>query len=630
MQQKVKENNFFTKLKESLDKNALIRLGFYIFTILAIVLKGALFLGFSLNQDPYLLNFGLGYKQATYFVNYYIAFAALFLSICFLFKNKGKFIALIIIDLFITVLTVMDIWYFRGFQTVPSIMLLKQTANLDNLGDSIFSMASPYDLLFFVDFIVLIIAFIFLRKSFKKCKSNWKATLIVWIVSICYIGYVPFNVNILKRENVRNSYIFSNYDPTNTAEYFSPIGYHIFDIYNVYKNSKPYEMTAEDQAQIKEYYDFKNENLPDNKYKGMFKGKNLIVIQVESLEDFVINQKVDGQEITPNINRILNHSIYFPNIFEQVNEGTSSDSDLMVNTSMLPLRQGSTFFRYPNTNYNSMPNILEKDGYSTVAIHPDKGSFWNYSQGLTGIGFDKFTDYYSFNHDEVIGMGISDRSYFQQVAPMLKEMKEPFYAFTVTLTSHGPFDLPEKYRKLKLNPELDKNVLGGYFQSVHYTDAQIGMFLDLLQKEGLLENTVVAIEGDHTGPHKYYDSKIESLSNPEKWWLDNGNHTVPLVIYNPSITEPVKDDVYGGQIDIMPTLLYLLGVDNSVYQNTALGRNLLNTNRSYAVLTDRAIKGDLTDKEKKIIESSLDLSDKMIRANYFKGKVPENNVPNNN
>ncbi|MDZ4994219.1 sulfatase-like hydrolase/transferase [Clostridium perfringens] len=625
MQEKVKVNNGLAKLKESLNKNALIRLGFYIFTLIAVVLKGALFLGFSLNQDPRVLNFGLGYRQASYFLNYYIAFAAIFISICFLFKNKGKFFSLIIVDLFISILTMMDIWYFRGFQTVPSIMLLKQTANLDNLGDSIFSMATPYDLLFFVDFIILIIAFIIFRKSFKNCKSNWKGALIVLIISICYIGYVPFNVNVLKRENVKNSYLFSNYDPTDTVEYFSPVGYHIFDIYNVYKNSKPYEMTAEDQAQIKEYYDFKNENLPDNEYKGMFKGKNLIVIQVESLENFVINQKVDGQEITPNINKLLNNSIYFPNIFEQVNEGTSSDSDLMVNTSMLPLRQGSTFFRNPATTYNSMPNILEKDGYSTIAIHPDKGSFWNYAQGLTGIGFDKFVDYYSFNHDEVIGMGISDGSYFKQVAPMLKEMKQPFYAFTVTLTSHGPFDLPKDYRELKLSPELDNNVLGGYFQSVHYTDAQIGMFIDLLEKEGLLENTVVAIEGDHTGPHKYYNSNIESLSNPESWWLDNGNHTVPLVVYNPSVKTPVKDDVYGGQIDIMPTLLYLLGVNNDVYQNTALGRNLLNTNRSYAVLTDRTVKGELTDKEKQIVGNSLDLSDKMIRANYFKDKIPNNN-----
>ncbi|MDH2335647.1 LTA synthase family protein [Clostridium perfringens] len=629
MQEKVKLDNRLSKFKESLNKNALIRLGFYIFTIIAIVLKGALFLGFSLNQNIYTLNFGLGYRQASYFINYYIAFAAIFVSICFLFKNKGKFFSLIIVDLFITLITVMDIWYFRGFQTVPSVMLLKQTANLDNLGDSIFSMASPYDLLFFVDFIILIIAFIIFRKSFKNCKSNWKGTLVVLLISICYIGYVPFNVNVLKRENVRNSYLFSNYDPTNTVEYFSPIGYHIFDVYNVYKNSKPYKMTAEDEAKIKEYYDFKNENLPDNEFKGMFKGKNLIVIQVESLEDFVINKKVDGQEITPNINKLLNNSIYLPNIFEQVNEGTSSDSDLMVNTSMLPLRQGSTFFRNPATTYNSLPNILEKDGYSTIAIHSDKGSFWNYAQGLNGIGFDKFVDYYSFDRDENIGLGLSDGSYFRQIEPMIKELKQPFYAFTVTLTSHGPFDLPKEYRELKLSPELDDNVLGGYFQSIHYTDAKIGMFIESLKKDGLLDNTVIAIEGDHTGPHKYYNSKIESLSNPESWWLDNGNHTVPLIIYNPSIKTPVKDDVYGGQIDIMPTLLYLLGVDNNVYQNTALGRNLLNTKRSYAVLTDKTIKGELTDKEKEIVGNVLDLSDKMIRADYFKDKIPNDTSKNN-
>lgn len=629
MQEKVKLDNRLSKFKESLNKNALIRLGFYIFTIIAIVLKGALFLGFSLNQNLYTLNFGLGYRQASYFINYYIAFAAIFVSICFLFKNKGKFFSLIIVDLFITLITVMDIWYFRGFQTVPSVMLLKQTANLDNLGDSIFSMASPYDLLFFVDFIILIIAFIIFRKSFKNCKSNWKGTLVVLLISICYIGYVPFNVNVLKRENVRNSYLFSNYDPTNTVEYFSPIGYHIFDVYNVYKNSKPYKMTAEDESKIKEYYDFKNENLPDNEFKGMFKGKNLIVIQVESLEDFVINKKVDGQEITPNINKLLNNSIYLPNIFEQVNEGTSSDSDLMVNTSMLPLRQGSTFFRNPATTYNSLPNILEKDGYSTIAIHSDKGSFWNYAQGLNGIGFDKFVDYYSFDRDENIGLGLSDGSYFRQIEPMIKELKQPFYAFTVTLTSHGPFDLPKEYRELKLSPELDENVLGGYFQSIHYTDAKIGMFIESLKKDGLLDNTVIAIEGDHTGPHKYYNSKIESLSNPESWWLDNGNHTVPLIIYNPSIKTPVKDDVYGGQIDIMPTLLYLLGVDNNVYQNTALGRNLLNTKRSYAVLTDKTIKGELTDKEKEILGNVLDLSDKMIRADYFKDKIPNDTSKNN-
>ncbi|MGL5245497.1 MAG: LTA synthase family protein [Sarcina sp.] len=613
--------NFITKFKSYFDKNSLIRLAFYAFVLIAIVIKGSIFLGFSLNTDPYNLDFSIGYRNASYFRNYYIAFAAVFLSICLLFKNRGKFIALLIIDLLISILCMLDIMYFRGFLTVPSVLLFSQTANLGNLGGSIMSMISSQDFWFFADFIILIIAYIFLGKSFRKAKCNWKGFLITLIVSICYIGYVPFNLYTLKNEDVKNGYLFSNYDPTNTVTYFSPVGYHVLDIINTVKNSKPYEITTEDQAQIDAYYKFKNENLPDNKYKGMFKDKNLLIIQVESLESFVLNKSIDGQEITPNINKILNHSIYFPNIFEQVNEGTSSDCDLMINASMFPLRQGSTFFRYPNTIYNSLPNILEKDGYDTIAIHSDKGSFWNYAQGLTGIGFDKFVDYYSFNHDEMVGMGLSDGSYFKQIVPMIKELKQPFYAFTVTLTSHGPFDIPNKYRELKLNEELDKNELGGYFQSIHYTDAQIGNFLDTLKKEGLLDNTLVVIEGDHTGVHKYYNSKIEQLSNAEDWWLDDGNHVIPFIMFNPSIKEPVVFDTFGGQTDIMPTLLYLLGINNDVYKDTALGRNLLNTNRSYAITNDKTIKGELSANDRNILSNILDLSDKMIRANYFQGKV---------
>ena len=94
----------------------------------------------------------------------------------------------------------------------------------------------------------------------------------------------------------------------------------------------------QDKADINELFEVKKENLPNNEYFARSKGKNLIYIQVESLENFVIGQKINGKEITPNLNKLVQSSLYFPNTFEQVNEGTSSDADLMVNTSMLPLR----------------------------------------------------------------------------------------------------------------------------------------------------------------------------------------------------------------------------------------------------------------------------------------------------
>lgn len=602
------------------DNNIIINLLLFIIPLISIVLKGILFQGFVVNQNPYDFNFQLGHSTSEPFLSYYFAFALIFISFSLLFKRKGRIIYIFIIDFIITALILCDLGYFRGFLTMPSALLLMQTSNMDNMGSSIASMFSIKDLLFFIDFIILfLLVFIAKKIQVKSNKRSIKVFIITIVLSISYIAYVPFNLFILKNEDVKNAYLFSNYDPTNTAKYFSPIGYHIFDLYNVYKDSKPYELTSTEQAQLDEFLKTKKENLPNNEYYGMFKDKNLLVIQVESLESFILGKEINGKKITPVMDKLVDTGFYFPNIYEQVNEGTSSDADLMINTSMFPLRRGSTFFRYPNTTYNSLPLLLEEQGYETAAIHPDKGSFWNYVNGLKGIGFQHFVDYYSFNIDEHIGMGLSDGSYFRQVVPMLKKMSNPFYAFTVTLTNHGPFDLPKEYRTLDLDSELASNELGGYFESVKYTDTQIGMLLDLLDKSGILDDTVVVIEGDHTGVHKYYNHSIDKLSNKEDWYSDNGHHTMPFIVWSKDINSPKTFDTIGGQVDIMPSLLYLMGVPTEKYENTALGRNLFNTNKSFAVLTDLSIvENGLTDKEKEIYKNVVELSDKLIRSNYLK------------
>lgn len=621
---------FFKNFKFEFNKDTLFRLILFLIPLLGIIFKGILFQCFVSSKDPHNLNLIEGFNNARYFLDYYFAFALIFLSFALLFKGKGRVIYLFVIDAILTALIITDITYFRGFLTVPSLLILTQTANLDNMSGSILSMFSPYDFLFVIDFIIMGIYVFFTRKSYIRVKKRAiKSFLCTLILPIIFIAYVPFNIYVLGNKDVKNSYLFENYDPTNTVQYFSPIGYHIIDAINVYKDSKPYKMTAEDESQINDYYKFKNENLPNNDYYGMYKGKNLIVIQVESLESFILGQEINGKKVTPVLDNLISKGAYFPNIYEQVNEGTSSDSDLMVNTSMFPLKRGSTFFRYPTRAYNSLPLILDHNGYNSIAIHPDKGSFWNYRSGLTGIGFDKFVDFHSFNPDEIIGMGLSDRTYFKQVVPMIKDLKQPFYAFTVTLTSHGPFDLPENLTKFNLDPELGE--LGGYIESIHYTDTQIGYFLDLLDKAGILDNTVIAIEGDHTGVHKYYQYRIDNidknykdkfanLSNKKDWYSDHGQPTVPLIIYDKSKPLGKTFDTIGGQIDIMPTLLYGLGIPAKEYQDTALGRNLFNTNRNYAVLTNGKLVGDLdnlSDKDKSLIEGSLDMSDKMIRSDYF-------------
>ncbi|NLK94305.1 MAG: LTA synthase family protein [Clostridiales bacterium] len=606
----------------NIDKSKRIKIGLFLIPLLGIIIKSIFLQCFIQSQNPYKFDLVTGYLNSSAFLLYYLAFALVSLSFSFLFKGKGRVIYIFIIDGIITILTLLDVMYFRGFLTVPSVLILTQTANLDNLSGTVFSMLSPLDILFFLDLIILGVYVFLTRKYYKNFKKRApKAFLLTLIIPLIYILYIPFNINVLKNEDVKNAYLFDGMDPTNTTKYFTSLGYHIMDLYTVYRDSKPYELTDEEKESIEYYYNWKNENLGNNEYAGLSKNKNLILIQVESLESFIIGQEINGQKITPVLDNIINNGLYFPNIYEQVNEGTSSDCDFMMNTSLLPLRRGSTFFRYPNNDYVSMPKILASNGYETASIHPDKGSFWNYANALKGgIGFENFFDYFSFNPDELIGMGLSDESYFNQVIPKLKEFKTPFFAHTITLTNHGPFALPDEKRIFNLDSELNKSELGGYIESVHYTDTQIGKFIENLKNEGLLDNSIIVITGDHGGVHKYYNHSIEQLTNKEDWFkIKDDISTVPFIIYDTSITEGKTFDTIGGQIDLMPTILCLLGIDSSEYENTSLGRNLLNTNRSFAVTTNGTVFGeDLTPETEDIIYSSLELSDKIIRSNYFK------------
>lgn len=589
---------------------------FYILTFIDLMIKFSFFILFTC------ANFSLYYivKFAKLYPITSCIFLLIIMSFYFLFKNRGKLWYLFSMNLIVSIFLVFDLWYYRSFESFLSVNLLSQATNLDNLSDSILSLAKPYDILFFID-LVLILFFILKNKKIyleaKRSISLFLITLIIPTASI-YLLHVKYDVKD-KGNNIR--FFLSDWSADTPMYTLSPLGYEVRDVFLHYKEKDQHlKLTSNDKKSIQDWYANNVENLPDNKYKGMFKGKNLIIIQVESLENFMLNQKKDNQEITPNLNNILKHSLYFPNYYEEVSQGNSSDADLMTNTSIYPVRMGSTFFKYSDNKYKSLPLLLNELGYRTMSVHPDKGNYWNCRRALTSIGFNKCLDLANFKQDELIGMGISDRTFFNQGEQMVKNMKQPFYTFMVTLTSHMPFNLPNQYRELKFNKSFDETKIGGYLQSVHYTDKQIGMFLNKLKKDGILKNTVVVIYGDHCGIHKYYQDDLNAMSAGEKWWK-NKNKKIPFIIYNEGI-KGKEISTIGGQIDLMPTIAYVMGIDKSKYADSAMGRNLLNTKKSFAVLSNGTYIGkSKTDKDKKKAIEGLMISDKIIRGNYFKNSV---------
>jgi len=586
------------------------------YTWFALLLKSIFFLGL-VNSDGVHFKLSKTFQLFTYqpFFLIYISFEVALLSFAFLLKGKLHYWMLVMLNTLLSFVMIVDVMNFRAFGNFLSVYALSQSSNLDNLLASIISMLRPVDLVFGIDLMLLIFAGYKVAPRFKSVARSFPIFFMLLLSSISFIFVNYLVIDVFG--NSSQHFLFKrSWSPNQTMSNLSPLGYHLFDTYKSWEENKPLSLSVEDNDRVQAWFTEKRENLPANNYASKFQGKNLIVLQVESLENFVIGKRVQGQEITPNLNRLLNNSLYFSIFYEQVWNGTSSDADLMTNTSVYPVRQGSTFFRFPSNTYNSLPKILESKGYQTMAIHPDKGGYWNWRQALTAIGFQRTIDESYFKMDEQIGLGISDGSYFRQVGPVIKAEKQPFYTFLVTLTSHAPFDLPSRYRELSLDPVLNGSKLGGYFQSIHYTDQQIGALIDQLDKDGLLDNTAIALYGDHTGVHKFYDDEIKQMKNPESWWLE-GHNQIPLMIYSKGMTgEEIKTT--GGQIDIMPTLAYLMGVDREAYEGTAMGRNLLNTKKNFAILSNGQQVGtfpSVKDRDEAML--GVNIADEIIRSNYF-------------
>lgn len=591
---------------------------YFFVTVLAIFLKSFLFIGL-VNNDGRSFDF----IKAVYSfsspppLSVYFFFVLMFTSFAFLFRGKSHYWALFSINGLISAFFIADLLYFRGFENFLTPFLLSAGSNLDNLAGSVLSLLSPVDTLFILDLAVFFI--IGLRVPKLPVPTERSVFLWIFLLVISVSGIYYQHVQLDLKGNGDTMLFRVAWAPNQTLTNLSPLGYHLYDLYNYFEDSKPYKLTVEEKQQISAWFKNKHENLPPNEYAGIFKGRNLLVIQVESLENSIIKKKVNGQEITPYINKLLDNSFYFSNYYEQVYTGNSSDAELMTNTSIYPVRKGSTFFRFPQNTYLSLPKLLQNQGYSTQAIHPDKGSLWNWQSALQGIGFQKTIDASYFIHDEEIGLGLSDGSFLKQVVPLITEQPQPFYTFMVTLTSHSPFDLPEEHQNLTLDGELDGSKLGDYFQSIHYTDKQLEVFLEKLEQEGILDNTVVAIYGDHTGVHKYYNEEIKALKAEEPWWHDDSKR-VPLLIYGKGISG-TEIDTIGGEIDLFPTLAYLMGIPKEQYKDTVFGRNLLNTQKNFAVLANREYVGDTVlsaEQNRAII--GIDMADLVLRSNYFKQK----------
>ena len=515
------------------------------------------------------------------------------ISFSFIFSQKGQLLYLLGLDFFISILFIVDIVYARAYGHLISIYMMIAKDVMEGLSASVISLMKWTDFLMLIDLPILFILAVKSKQQIrlKKRIHLFYFTILLSLAAICF-----------QFAWLENSKKLGNYKMHPLL--MSPIGNHMFDLYRfLYEKSDTLDSEGIDKIDfwLKNNEKFQYPNKDYAHMEGILKGKNLIVIHFESLENIVVNQSYYSQEITPNINRLLNSSIYFSNIFEQVRDGNSSDAEFMFNTSVYPLSNGSAFLRFGDNIYASLPKLLHEEGYTSIAIHGDNKEFWNRNQVFPFLGFDKFIDEEQFNDKRSIGLGILDESLFTQSISEIKKLKEPYNILIITITSHVPFVLDEKDQHLNLP---NNNETSAYLQSIHYTDKVFGEFYDKLKVEGLLQNSVLMLYGDHEGIHKYYPTTT----------LPDNNHKLPFIIHFPGM-EGFTIDKIGGQVDMMPTAAYLLGIDREKYSSTAMGRNILGNTSGSVILPTGEILGQ-TDVSEHLTKAQS-IADMIIRGNYF-------------
>lgn len=451
-----------------------------------------------------------------------------------------------------------DVVYERYYDAILHIELAGQANQLGEIADSVVSLMYKSDLLYWADLPLLAISFYFIFKKNVSDDNRIKQAAAaggLGMAAILIAAFLPLQ-------------------PAHTDQYkvslTGIIPAHIYDIAQSYREKALAEEYAKQQkkqlAILKQKFEDKFETPAESAIFGKYKGKNLIMVQAESLNTFPIGMNIKGQDITPNLDQLIASSSYYPNTYLQIGRGNTSDAEFVANNSMYPIAAKGIYQTYPDNHFLSLPVALNKMGYTTSATHGNSPDFWNRQEAYRQQGYDQF---YHINHPkidrkEIIGMGISDESIFNQMADLYKEMEKPFYSFIVTLSVHRPFELPIEKQSLDLPPEFKDTPTGNYLQSVHYFDQAIGSFIEELKKDNLWDDTIFVMYGDHYGLVPKNGAEIKKLLGIT--FDEKERFKVPLIIHHPEQVKGQVNTITTSQMDIYPTISTLLGIQGPLIQ----------------------------------------------------------------
>ncbi|MBB4825720.1 phosphoglycerol transferase MdoB-like AlkP superfamily enzyme [Sporosarcina luteola] len=480
----------------------------------------------------------------------------------FMKSRKRRNIYIFSVSLITSIIMFANAVFYRFFSDFITLPLLFQTSNFGDLSSSVTANLHWTDIFFFSDAIIVLLAIKFLKVRDAATVSNGRkiGRKLYFVVAATVLM-----VNLGLSEAQRPQLLTRSFDRELLVKNIGAYNYHLYDLFIQSKTHA--ERALADGSELTEVANYINANYaePNPEMFGVAKGRNVILVSLESLQNFVINNEMNGHVITPFLNELTKNpdTFYFDNFYHQTGLGKTSDSEFIVENSLYGRNGGAVFFTNSGNTFNSLSERLGQNGYFTSVMHANNRSFWNRDIMYQALGIQKFYDVesYQIGEGQSVNWGMKDIPFFDQSVEIMKDMPQPFATRMITLTNHHPFDLDEEDM---LIPAYDSNsnTLNKYFQSVRYMDEAIKTFFEDLKKNGLYDNSIIIMYGDHYGISENHNKAMGMYLNKEITPFDNAElQKVPMFVHIPGYGKGKVMDELSGQLDLRPTILHLLGIE---------------------------------------------------------------------
>ncbi len=498
-----------------------------------------------------------------------------------LLGHRTRYLYLFVVALLVSLIFIAQYLYFSFFGGFLQASALKYAGQLGAERSTIFVLLTPRIFVFLINVFVVVLVGILsqkgkIREIFFQRKQ--KAALAISILIVALFGYgllfatdengLQKILNPKQTLHDLNSFTFS---PNFLIQKVGICNYSFGDVIGTMLRAKP--ITAEDVLFVQNWFLQKPVEMTDRHF-GAASGRNLIIIQVESLEAAVIGESIDGAEITPNLNKLRKEGLYFNNYYTQVGPGNTADAEFVALNSLYPLTNTVAFIDFANNKYDALPGLLKQNGYHTYVLHGDVPTFWNRANIYPALGYEKTISKNDFVSNEKNFETLSDDDFLSQSIEKIRMFPQPFMATLITLSSHSPFIIPKDYQTLAIGPDVALSVMQKkYLESIHYTDNALGKFITGLKENELYDDALIVIYGDH-GSYTSISSEIGTST--DQTFADMRASKVPLIIITPRSPAALKKKVEtpGSHLDLYPTIAGLLGV---ALPQSIFGKDLLGT-----------------------------------------------------